>query len=380
MSEPSPRDAWSIAYRNASIWGYLRTQYHGQEVTAFHPRVRFGWADILGGLRFLVLRWSSRKIVVACLNRPDVLAFVRSMLAPGSYVLFLRSELAPGNSFFIEAVRVVFRLWARFFRRAELAAIMARLQQFDARYGWNPADVLAAMGDYHYNRWLRFFLKGKTVYYTNCIVPKIEKHMGEHLSVELQHGIIHRDHLDYAGMPAQVIKSRLVVWDAFWRDRLVAQFHYGGEVLCGSFSLAGGDADCTHEVIIYATVSDDMSRMIEAYRPVGDVALQLHPRDYFSYTDLASRYVLIHGTMPNRARHVLINDSTLILHCVANRQYFFYLRLPGEQEQNIQARLLDKYAAVHRAHYETVGTLEEAFDRMAERDKACLKPSKGVPA
>lgn len=368
------RDNWSLVYNGVSIWSYFRTKYHNQVITGYQPPLRVGWSDLSALFVFLTLRMRPQKIVVACLNRPDVLAFVRSTLQPESYILFLRSEGYGGNSALIEAIRFISRKLVMFSSKKSIDDINKQLLHFDKSFPWCKRDISDAVGDYHFNKFLFFFLKKKKIYYTNCIIPRIERHMGLHDSIELQHGIIHKDHLDYAKIPNTVIKNKLIVWDEFWKSRLTNEFKYGGAVLCSEFNFRSNSKPkkMDHNVVIYSTVSQNISRIIESYAPNYTVALQLHPRDYYKYTKLHSNYKLVRNTSPSNIRYAIVNDSTLILGFIANGIFFIYLSSFDESPDEIRSRLNEKYCATIHDNYEIAFTVGEALKRIQEHSLRIL--------
>jgi len=206
------------------------------------------------------------------------------------------------------------------------------------------------VGDYYYNYFISFFLKGKEVYYSNCIVPKIEKYMGLMNSIEVQHGIIYRGHPDYTSIPNGKLKDKLLVWNERWKDKLVNEVGYSGRVIFSDylpcFRMESLDLS-SGEVLVFTTVSKYYEVLINN-SSVNKLYIQRHPRDRNEYHESISR---INNANPFNFKKVFVHDSTIILSLLESGCFFTYLKTKEESVEEIKTRLYSKYSAEYGKNY-----------------------------
>lgn len=341
-------DHWKVCYKGVPVWNYYRSEYHGRDTLAYSKKWCINLPSLVAFFKFLTLLFtSSPSIVVFSTSREQMNRFVEHHFRNHHSVMFFkRAEQLAGDSFFIEAIWYLFRKFGYLCDirgRNQLASLVESLIDQPKAIALSNMVV----GDYYYNRFLKLFLDGKQVYYSNCVIPKIEKGMNLHQSTELQHGVICAGHLDYAEIPSVVIKNDLLVWNSWWKTVISENVRYGGRVISSDFreKIYETNVDKTWDILVYSTVSDAFSNLIlKSAWNEKKIALQSHPRDHFDYSSMTFDEVI--GVNPHRAHVVYIHDSTLIRNLVENEVHFFYLALETEEELEVRERLEQRYGAI----------------------------------
>lgn len=332
---------WDVVFRGVTIWPYLRFKYQEKRVTAYKNSYRFRVSALLLPLLLIIYGRVLRRPVISVVGRRGMLDYVRSEFAGIKYLLVSRSEQVPGNSLLIEAVWFVFRKLSWRFVRSEYNAVCILLESKGIDSLYYESDVKAAIGDYFYNCFISFFIRGP-VYYTNCLIPKIERYMGRMDSIEIQHGVIHKEHMDYANIDRKYIKNLLLVWNSHWKDRL-GDIGYGGDlIVSGHDYVATDDRFERHGVTLFTTVDEGFSCKVDAYKGGEVIRLQKHPRDYFSYSNDSYEIVVAGERL---TAYAICHDTTLIYYFLKNSVFFVYLLSPNEDEAEAAFRLNEKYNA-----------------------------------
>ncbi|MCF7355636.1 hypothetical protein [Vibrio sp. CK2-1] len=351
---------WSVSFKGVSVWSYFRSTYQQRKILTYKPRVDISLASLTALWLFLTLRFRRQDKVVLTTSRDQLNQFIEHHFDTSNTILFQRSEQLPGNVFFIELIWFLFRKCTHVVKRKERNALLARVNQIsNSQLNANLANQV--VGDFYYNRFLHVFLKGKQVYYSNCVIPKIEKYMNLHAcvdehsrqrnSTEIQHGVISFDHPDYANIPTGFIKGTLLVWNEFWAEKLVNEVGYGGVVEHSDFNEIIYDSSIikTYDRLVYSTVSDIFSHwIVNTMSSFDSTLIQKHPRDFFPYPQ---GFKIGVGINPFCAKKVFIHDSTLITMLIANQCFFYYVILPDEEDADVKVRLMKRYGAVYQSHY-----------------------------
>lgn len=362
------KDHWDLRLKGVSVWSYFRFIFHEAKITNYKPKIAFSWADVAGILQLLTLRFRKIPIVVFISDRKELLLVYDKLTENERSLLFIRGEISTGNTLIVEGLRHVFRRlgYLCYFRRyrsllKELTVIFE--DQSNASSQQLRRMAAECTGEYLFNKVLSWFLKNKKVYYSNCVVPRIERHMGLMNSYEIQHGIIYKGHLDYTNVPSNVIKNRLLVWDDFWADRIANEVGYGGPIDAVGISLKE-DQTASYEMIVYTTVNQEFSNKVKELDSIrlsegGRIAVQPHPRDYFQYEFSNDGVEFVARTSPSAGKTVVVHDSTIILACIQSDVFFYYLALESECLSELSARLETKYGVRLDEHYKVVKRLSE---------------------
>ena len=103
-------DKWDLEFKGVSIWPYIRFEVYSARVTSYsykgYPTIR----DVTGFLKFLMLPLVKAKVVVFIPDRREMSRFIKNNIDEAR--VFKRKEKAEGlgDVFFIEALRLCFRL------------------------------------------------------------------------------------------------------------------------------------------------------------------------------------------------------------------------------------------------------------------------------
>lgn len=358
-------DHWEIGLRGTSVWSYFRFRSNQLRAASYSPSYRFGWADIVYFIRFLLLRFSSGESVYFIASRHDLLDVVAALESKQEKkgIVFLRDEGAgiSGNAFFLEFLRWGFRVASPLMFRRDLVSLKAQIQEKGIIDTDHSDCIKAAVGDFHFNRVVAFFLKGKKVYFSNCIIPKIERVQHLHDSIELQHGVIYDGHPDYTGVPQECFRVPLMCWGPDWLKRIRSS-GFSASLLVGPVPFQSRAVEHVEEAIcFFSTVDDEVSQKYLSLilrLNTGTTYLQQHPRDYFSYGSLVDATVVSTSSrLPAEFRYPIIHDSTLIYFCILSGHRFMYLAKDGEDDAEIAERLSCKYGAAPFNDYRVVRDL-----------------------
>lgn len=339
------------------IWGYINFIISNKKLTVYKPTIRFTIHDFIYLFKLLLLPLLSNKYKVICIpNRQELVDFVEHHFKGDKVIIFLRSENKRGNSFLIEAMRMLLRLLSSAALNKEVSILLKeRIERKELEKA-----VKQFRGDLKFNKVLSWFLKGKEVYYTNCIIPKVEKYMGLHDSYEIQHGVIYKGHPDYSDLPSSTVKRGVLAWNDYWKNKLVVDCLYPGLVIASDFESSEYDEKSINSgVLVLTTVSDNFSQEIISKYNRSDVIIRRHPRDYFDYIGSGFSGVINDDVKIGHYDKLICHDTTLIRTLVTHKVMFFYLLLPDEEIQEVKSRLLDKYGACWSQDYEILSTFNE---------------------
>lgn len=348
------QDFWALKFKDVSVWHYFRAYYNGFRQTPYKSKWKCGREDFLAFIKFVYLIFKRKKII-AVFSRDEIVDYSKNIVNDNFFML-KRAEQKPGNSFFIESIWFLFRkiTWLFFYR--EYLNILRDLNNFDKDFSWPFHEVKNLIGDYYFNFFLKIFIKDK-VYYTNCLIPKIERYMGLHDSYEIQHGVIHDSHFDYVNIPNGIIKNKIIVWSDFWKEKLI-DYGYSGEILVenkfDNFNRPGDQG-----LIVFGTVDNEFSKKIDEFFLIYEnFSYQRHPRDYYKYKNLKDNRVIDSGGQYT-CSFAVCHDSTLILYFLENNVKFFYLKNDYEDYEEIIKRIESKYSASIGIHYNIINELSE---------------------
>lgn len=343
------KDHWDLKYKDVSIWSYLRFLENGVKITSYRPKIRIYLEDFNGLFLFMLLPLIARNRQVYFLPaRTDLIEYCKSFCS-GDAIFFLRAEgNNKGNVILIEALRHFIRKTAWLFAYKKYKFLINEYAKIQTKY--NGIQLIKnAIGDYWFNSLISIFLKNCEVYYTNCVVPQLESYMGKINSHEIQHGVIHKWHLDYASIPKGLIKNKLIVWSEFDKNKLSKEIGFTGLVVVKKFRNKE-DKKIRYAKILYGTVDIDFSNSIDKLNNTSDILIQLHPRDYYGYKNIKDK--LIYNVNPMEVDEIYVSDSTIIKICKLNNKKFTYIQMDKENIQEIKVRLYEKYSVVAGLDYE----------------------------
>lgn len=355
---PFARDYWEINIKGVSVWQYFRFEHNELPTSKYSPKIRFGIADIVYFFKWLLLRLNKTETVIFLAARNDLISLMTlPPLSTNKAILFLREDghNVSGNVFFIESCRYLFRKYSSVFFKKSFKELERQLLSYDLDTVKHHTNIKAAVGDYYFNKVLSFLLKNKKVYFSNCVIPKIERTEARYNSVEIQHGVIHKLHPDYANIPIGVCKVPLLCWGNYWHKK-IQKVGFLGEIIIGSSPVKlSGIKEYQNSICFFTTLNVDISKKIEvclAKLKEFSVVVQPHPRDLYKYNISAYKNVRTSkGLAPSEVKYPIMHDSTLIYSCLNNNKKFIYFASNDELKAEIIDRLTDKYDAKYKENY-----------------------------
>lgn len=358
MSDRIFKDHWGLNYKETSIWAYYRFTYNHCKKTPYKIKLSLNVESFAAAYKLIVN--NSKKPVIAITGRLVVEEYAELLDDYEKSIILKRGEKKPGNSTLIELIWYLFRKCTWIIKFKDYNSILNNLKALDSSFNWGVYDTRVAIGDYYYNKFLKLILKNK-VYYTNCLVPKIERYMGLHESIEIQHGVIHSNHPDYVDIPECIIKGKFLAWNTHWAKKL-EQIGYGGGVSTFKKEKQLKPKINKYYITIFTTVDILFSSKIENNIITSKkVAIQRHPRDYFNYINCARQYEPIIEGGEFETRFAICSDSTIIVSLIETRTFFLYLKTEKENTSAITQNLLEKYDAKIGVDYKIIENPLEAL-------------------
>lgn len=359
MQKKFAPDHWSVSIHGISIWPYFRYDYNDMIASKYRANIRFGFIDLLYLVKLLLLRFSGCQNVIFISARNDLISLLNQepFLSDNKKLIFLREDGhgQSGNVFFIETIRFIFRQFSPYVFLSVFRDVESQLAELKLDIFQHRNNIKSAVGDYYFNKAISFFLKGKNIYFSICVIPKIERTQALHLTTEIQHGVIHSLHPCYADIPHGVFNIPLMCWGEGWREKIRSSGFRGNLVVGPSPKLKTTNSYSSNSICFFTTINNEISHRILDTLPKltgSKVFIQKHPRDYFLYNICAFHNVKMRkGTSPIAYTVPIMHDSTLIYFCVSSEKKFIYLAYKLEHKQEIIDRLFEKYNAFYEKDY-----------------------------
>lgn len=361
------KDHWELDFKGVKIWHYFRFNYNLRETSSYKPKLSFNLPDFTYFFRFLFLPFSSVEAIYFIAGRKELLTLVLEHSKGKNVLIFIREDShgIKGNVFFIELLRWFFRRCSPLFFYYDYKLLTSKLSTYGAVDSQIKANIRSVVGDYYFNYFIKYFIKNKKVFFTNCVIPKIEKNQHLHNSCEIQHGVIYDGHPDYCQLPIDFYNTNILCWGDFWRDKLLDLGFPSKKIFSGIDPFSSNeDKDINFKVAdvgIFTTVDNDFSFLVSStikslYNM--KVCIQLHPRDPYTYTKITG-VEFCTGHRPSDFRKVVMHDSTLAYYCVVNKLFFYYLATRNESDEDICVRLKIKYGAMMNIDFSIIRNLNE---------------------
>ncbi|MDC5637024.1 hypothetical protein OIN80_17680, partial [Acinetobacter baumannii] len=324
---------WSILYKNVPIWSYMRGAFYGQFLP-YMPSFYLTFRDFKGFIVFLSLFWRKDKVVIFVSGRKDLIDYALTVASKKfnnkHILLFTRSEKGlAGNVFLIEVIRFIFRKISWFF---VYFSYTKKLKEIERKVGVSNKKLLKDLiGDYYFNYFLFAFLrKVKVVLYSNAVIPRVERYMNLYNSIELQHGVVHKEHLDYVNVP--YISNKFFCYSNLVKIDL-ERWGFSGKVEV--VEKVKTSANIKYKVAIFGTVDPNYSKIIEELcEKYNNIYIKLHPRDSYQYKDKLQK-LCVKTLSPLEVEIPILPDSSLISDCFLNNKFFIYLTLNSySKEEN----------------------------------------------
>ena len=175
-------------------------------------------------------------------------------------------------------------------------------------------NVQNAMGDalflYLLDKLLRSDYKK---FYSGCVIPIGEKFLNRLNSVEIQHGIIHEEHVGYIGIPS--VKNTLMLYHDKYAV-LLKNKGYQGNIVINPYKNVFFERESSRyfPIVIYTQPLAEMQEALKAfflhYKGEKDIYIQKHPKDYAEYS-IEKKYI-IHSSTPNEVAFPIFFTSSAI--------------------------------------------------------------------
>ncbi|MDN8175561.1 hypothetical protein ABTH99_09385 [Acinetobacter baumannii] len=336
---------WDISYKGVPVWSYLRGSFYGQYLP-YKPNFRFSIEDVKGFLTFFSLLWRSNDVIIFVSARKDLIEYsllvANNQFSVKEPIVFTRSENGVrGNVFIIEVVRFLFRRFCFFFFLFSYYILIKKINSVGVKV--NKRLVRDLIGDYYFNRFLMVFLRNsKAVLYSNAVVPRTERYNNFYNSIEVQHGVIHEEHLDYVNVP--YISNKFICYSNTVKEELKGWGFSGDTIIVRKEKTT---VSIKYDVIIFGTVDPIYSKFIEEIcgRLIllgRNVKVKLHPRDSYLYSKQVLDNCVV-NVSPLEARFPILPDTSLISDCFLNCKEFIYYSVNNKVKYDIYDYLINKY-------------------------------------
>jgi len=173
--------------------------------------------------------------------------------------------------------------------------------------------IKIAFGDALFLKFLSLVLDKKSKkFYTGAVIPMGEKFVNALNSFEVQHGVIHPEHVGYIKLPE--VKNSLILYSQRY-ENVLRENGYIGNLIVQDYkkSFFEKRVDINFFIVIYTQPTEDMQLGVNAfflkYKPT-DIFIQKHPKDYFDY-DIEQKY-FVNSTTPFEVQNPILCTSSVI--------------------------------------------------------------------
>lgn len=331
---------WDRKFKNIPVWSYLRGSFFSQYLP-YKYKMKISLSDVIGLLKFFSLFFLKKRIIVFVSGRKDLINYSYEVVQYYNMksIYFIRDEGdIKGNVFFLEVFRFFCRkfLWVFFY--SEKKYLVNYFIENEPEVNTNPIKDL--IGDYIFYKIIKWILKRHDVIYSNCVIPRVARYLKDFNTIEIQHGVIHVNHLDYVYVP--YIKSKFVCFSNSINVSL-KEWHYSG--LVEVIEKKPKIVDISYNIVFFTTVDKHYSlsiqKIIKMFPVCNYFKFKKHPRDNFNY-DMEINNNIINNISPVEVRFPVLPDTSMISDCFLNNKEFIYYSLGGDKSQ-VREYLLNKY-------------------------------------
>lgn len=333
---------WEIKFKDIPIWSYIRGSFASQFLP-YKGKFKVTYRDFLGFFLFISLFFRKNQVIFFITGRQDLLMYAESIIESNfndkKAIFFIRNEgEILGNSFFIEFFRFFCRkfLWITYYLRFK----QLKNKFFEVDETINTDLIKDAIGDYIFYKIIYSFLKKHTVIYSNCVIPRVARYLEWFDASELQHGVIHKEHLDYINVP--YIQNNFICYSDIVKNNLIKWGYSGNISVINKKSLMH---DIRYNFVIFTTVdacySLSTQNIVKSFKSVSDkIFIKKHPRDIYSYKIEIDGFLT--DVTPLHVNIPILPDTSMISDCFLNSKYFIYYSLDGDKE-SLRQYILEKY-------------------------------------
>lgn len=336
----SDENVWELKLENAYLWDYVRSRLTDQYLPYVSKNFSIRILDFIGLFQFIFLSIKKRDCIFI-VGRVDMLEYVEQLkneFKIKNYLLFIREETPEikGNAKIIEFIRLCFRRLSfifAFYKFREIKKKLLNIKYIRENLSFKEVNSIVSnfLGDIYFNKAIKRILKGR-VFYTNCIIPKVERSMQLMNSYEIQHGVIHDNHPDYYNVP---MNYRIIAINKITED-VLRRVGFQGEIINVDIKYKMDEKKNKYDMIIFTTVSEAFSRDVESFLSksnLENIRIQPHPKDKYSYSN---KKIIEKRLRPTDGDLIVMGDSTLIFQCVEFNKHFYLLdplSFPGKEDE-----------------------------------------------
>jgi hypothetical protein len=228
-----------------------------------------------------------------------------------------------------------------------------------------------AFGDALFLKLLSLILSRKNQkIYTGAVVPIGEKFLNSLNSYEVQHGIIHKTHIGYIGLPK--IKNTLILYSDRYKMPM-RQWGYKGKLIVNNYKKAFFEKKSLRHfpIVIYTQPTLEMQKAINIFmqtKQPKDVYVQRHPKDYFEYK--IDQNLFVSATTPFEVACPIMYVSSIMENFTQYDKtcYIYDLKLKNLNLQDF----IDLYTVGTEAKVVIGESLSDIYD-IIQKEMVCLK-------
>lgn len=264
-------------------------------------------------IKFLVTQYRYEKVFFL-MERAELLEVYIQEKNPKK-ILFLNPEqesVYEGGDYvssdFFSLLRFVSRKISYLIFRKKYKNIVKELKREDLNI-----YIKDAFGDALFLRFLSLLLSKKNEkIYTGAVIPIGEKFVNALNSLEVQHGVIHPNHIGYIALPE--VKNKLLLYSNRY-EKMMRDCGYIGKLELHEYKKAFLEKKSSRyfPIVIYTQPTLDMQESVKSFfkefNPI-DCFIQKHPKDYFEY-EIDEKYFVL-GTIPSEVGNPIMYTSSIV--------------------------------------------------------------------
>ena len=343
------------------------------EINAVRPRRKFKVRSIIKSL-FLIFQIRHYQRIICIPDRTDLIEKAQTLKTCDSVILISRENALNLNIEYVDAsIFDILRIFLRIiFLPLSIFFIFryVRNRRFDRKIKIYLNACHKIFSDTIYNYIMTLILKGE-VYYAIATLPGVEKFQNLHQSIEIQHGIIHRLHHGYIGLPP--VHNTLMVDSIFYMHKLHSMGYEGRILVNREYEALKykkvPDKELLDTITVftqpgeaYSNLFKEVIKLLNKHKI--DYTVRRHPLDTTKYEICETKELDL--TTALKSSVGIFATSTLIEDFLINRRTAFVVK---------PTQLSEKYWYNFREHFEELGKYLEVqptfFEEVGELIDAC---------
>ena len=314
-------NVWNMKFLEYPLWVHCREGASNQGINIvsvfYRPNLRRIIISTYDSLKFIFSQKRYNKVYFLADRVETVQIYTED--TETKKILFLHQEQKEGTSQLEHIDASFFNIVRYIFRKITYGAFFIRYRSFVrelANIGYDESrfvKIKNAMGDALFLKCLSFVLrKNVTVFYAGAVVPAGEKFINRLNSCEVQHGVIHSQHVGYVGIPN--VKNKLIVYAKRY-EKLLRNHDYKGQIEVNTFKQAFLTTASSRNFtsVIYTQPIEAMQKSIKDFfkkEKREGIYIQKHPQDFYNY-EIPSVY-FAKNTVPSEVDYPVCYTSTII--------------------------------------------------------------------